>query len=158
MAERIDLNPMLARLGSLDARSRDLAAAELTDLIQANYLMKAELKRVAKRLLQSAGAEKDPSAKESAFNGLSEASMVGGSEPAVAAAVAKLLDDLPTDCLEHGLVILGFSGEPKYKSQLRAFLTHEDEDIRETARASLAQIEHEEKKAMRHAPRVRRRA
>jgi hypothetical protein len=127
-------------------------------LIQANYLTKAELRRVAKRLLQSARAESDPRAKESAFNGLSEASMVGGSEPGIADAVAQLIDDLPTDCLEHGLVILGFSGEPKYKAKLRAYLTHEDEDIRETARASLAQIEHEEKKATRHAPRVRRRA
>jgi hypothetical protein len=149
---------MLARFGSLDAHERDLAAAELTDLIQTNYLTKAELKRVAKRLLQSASTECDPSAKESAFNGLSEASMVGGSQAVDAAAVAQMIDDLPTDCLEHALVILGFSGEPKYQSKVRAYMTHGDEDIRETARASLAQIEHEEKKATRHAPRIRRRA
>jgi hypothetical protein len=149
---------MLARLGSLDAREREQAAAELTDLIQANYLTKAELKRVAKRLLQSARTESDPSAKECAFNGLSEASMVGGSEPVVADAVAQMFNNLPTDCLEHALVILGFSGEPQYKAKLRTYLAHEDEDIRETARASLAQIEHEEKKATRHSPRVRRRA
>src|SRR5438876_1489125 len=109
MAKKINFNSMLARLDSADADARDLAAAELTDLIEANYFSKSELERVATRFLRAAKRESDPWVKETMFNGLSEASIVSGGAAVDADAVAEMLDELSPDCLEHALIILGFS-------------------------------------------------
>src|SRR5262249_7224446 len=104
MSERVNISAMLGRLDNPNASERDLAAAEITDLIEAKYLTTAELKKVVARFLRAARSEPDPSARESIFNGLSEASLVGGRGTVNAHEVAEMIDDLPTDCLEHALI------------------------------------------------------
>lgn len=55
----IDVNGMLERLKSQDPHVRDRAAAELGDLLEADYLKGQKYSRVVRQLIQAAISETD---------------------------------------------------------------------------------------------------
>jgi len=60
--------------------------------------------------------------------------------------VAASLPDLDLACLEHALVILGFSRDPKYRAKVELYLASPDENIRQTASEALALLDAEPQK------------
>jgi hypothetical protein len=140
MPESNDLDAILTRLESDDANSRDVAAAEIGDLMEVDYLKTRDYRKAVKRLIAASLKESDWSAKESMFNALSYAS---SSEKAAAIdwdPIAQALDNVDVACLEHALIILGDSGNPKYKARIRRYLDNPDETIATTAADALKTI------------------
>jgi hypothetical protein len=140
MSDKIVIGKLLVQLKSDNPHTRDIAAAELTDLIEADYLNKREFKQVVQTLLQSALTETDWSAQESMFNALSSASEAPAAETVNWDPIASSLDRLNPACLEHAFVILGFSGNPKYRTKIKHYLTHPDETIRLQASEALEEL------------------
>jgi hypothetical protein len=128
-----DIKERLGRLKSTDAQVRDVAAAEIADCLEADGLTPASLGRVLRTLMKFALAENDASARESLFNALSTAAEVSDTSMADWDPIAARMHELPVDCLEHVLVILGFSGNRKYRVKIKDFLSHTDDSIRSSA-------------------------
>jgi hypothetical protein len=141
MSVRIAIDDRLARLDSSDARERDLAAAELGDILEADVLTLPQLKKAVRKLLAVAGRETDAATRESIYHALGEADRTKGADRLNWDPVAEAVDTLPLDCLEYALSLLGFSGKAEYEAKVRRFVTHPDEGVRDTALDSLAQIE-----------------
>ena len=135
-----EIDKRLARLKSADPKTRDLAAAEIGDYLEADRLSPPCLQRAVHTLMTFAFRESDETARESIFNALSIASECSDTSGIDWGPIAARLDELPVDCLEHALVILGFSGNPKYRTKIRSFLSHPDESIRATAADSMAML------------------
>jgi hypothetical protein len=140
MWDGVEINKRLMQLKSAHLRTRELAAEELADFLEAGLLNKNEFRRVVRTLVGTALAETDPDVKESMFNALSSASMA----PTVSSVnwdpIASSLDSLDPACLEHAFVILGFSGDTKYRTKIKRYLTHPDETIRLEAADALSQL------------------
>jgi hypothetical protein len=139
------LDELVARLKSGSPASRDLAASEIADCLEADQLQEKELKTAVRSLIDAALAEKDPVVKESMFNALSsaEASRINW-DP-----IAASLKDLDATCLEHALVILGFSGNQRYRPAVERYLRNPDETIRVTASEALALLDAGQKRICR---------
>ena len=149
------LNEIEKRLTSLksgDPKERFLAAAEIGDYLEANCLDKKSLRGVIHALIPVALGETDDFAKESLFNALSTALEVTDVPGVDWDPIAQELSDLPLTCLEHAVAILGFSGNPKYRSKIKSFLTHPDEDVRSTADDALKVLDglHKKKQKVAH--------
>src|SRR5205823_2354491 len=133
----IGLNRVLAKLSLPRPASRDRAAAEIADLLDADALDGAQVETAARSLMEAALREAEPAARESMFNALSSASMAPSGDRVNWDPVASSLDGLRDGCLEHALVILGFSRNAQYRPKIEQYLRHKDETIRTTAAEAL---------------------
>jgi hypothetical protein len=130
MADSGITKSLIARLHSSDCRSRDVAAAESGDYFEAEQLNAAGYQSLVNALIPAALAEQDPVVRESMFNALSSAAAYPKATLIDWHPIADRLPDLPQDCLEHALVILGFSGDGSYLPRIEPLLDHPDKDIR----------------------------
>jgi len=137
MSANPDLQTRVAQLDSADPRIRDLAAAEIGDLLEADVVSEAEFQSLAPLLIARAVAEKDPDVKEGLFHAISSSAVEKLSGPINLDPIAASLEELDVGCLEHALYILGFSGNSKYRKRLKQFVSHADEDIRRDAADAL---------------------
>lgn len=142
---------LLARLESKDARCRDVAAAEIGDLMEADYLTKRDYRKAVKSLIAAIERETDLDAKESMFNALSFASSSDNAAAINWDPIADRLDALDVACLEHALIILGDSGNAKYKPLLKRFLDHGNEVIASTAADALKTLDWQQQRLASHA-------
>jgi hypothetical protein len=131
---------LLKRMHAADPRERDLAAAELGDLFEADYLQERDFVMAIPKLIQAALAESDPVAKESMFDALSSAATLEKAGLVTWEPIAAHIEELAPDCLEHALVILGFTGDVKYRPVIKPFLRHPDKYIQEEAREALLML------------------
>jgi HEAT repeat protein len=152
MAGPDEIHELLSRVHAADPRTRDLAAAEIADLLEADQLGEKEFKEAIPELIQAAFAERDPDAKESLFNALSAAATATKTWPVDWDSIAERLTELGPDCLDHALVILGFSGDKKYSAQIKPFLSHSDKDVRDEAVEALKMIGERVVPKTRHKP------
>lgn len=136
-----EIGTRLPLLKSDNAETRNLAAAEIGDYLEADHLDKDSLAVVLRPLMAFALAETDEAVKETLFRALSTAAEVGDVPGIDWSPIAARLDELPADCLEHALGLLGFSGNPKYRNEIKRFSNHPDEDVRRTAADALAVLE-----------------
>lgn len=141
MSGRKELSGLLARLRSDDAHSRDLAAAYLGDWLETNPSDGRKFQSVVHALIQAALAESDPVAKESMFNTLSTAAVAPNAREIDWQPLVASLNELTSDCLEHALVILGFSGKSEYRTQVEPFRRHSEEDVRQAAIEALQMLD-----------------
>ena len=141
MAKSDNFDAILARLDSDDSSCRDVAAAEIGDLMEVDYLNAKDYRKVVKKLLAAVRQESDWNAKESMFDALSFASSSKHAGAINWDPIARSLDDLDVACLEHALIILGDSGDAKYKARIRPYLHHPDETIATTAADALKTID-----------------
>jgi hypothetical protein len=145
MVDRKTLGAIVTGLKSAGPAARDLVASRLRDLLEADQLRGNEFRTVVRTLIDCALAETDPVAKESMFNALSSVS----GKPAAAGVnwdpVASCLGDLDPGCLEHALLILGFSAEAKYEARVAQYLSSPDATIRSTAAEALALLDADKK-------------
>lgn len=148
-----EIDKRLALLKSADPQGRTLAAAEMGDYLEGDRLSPASLKRVLKSLLHSALAETDSTARESLFNAISTAAECSDTNAFDWSPMIARLDELPVDCLEHALVVLGFSGNPKYRTIIKSLLSHPDESIRAGATEALSLLAGEADAALKSAQR-----
>ena len=128
---------ILSKLQSDDPVSRDEGASEAADWFESGHLSEGHYKTLVQELLAKGTAEPDPVAKESLFNALSSASMCAMNQTINWEPVTRAIAGLDLQCLEHALVILGFSKNPKYRSEIERYLTHPDPDICRIAAESL---------------------
>jgi hypothetical protein len=132
---------LVRKLKAGDRASRDRAASEIADWIEANQLRDDEFNTVVGALMDTALLEKDTVVKEGMFNALSSA----GTSPQARAIdwdpIAASLEELDAVCLEHALVILGFSRSPKYRTRIEKYLGSSDETVRLTAAEALALLD-----------------
>jgi hypothetical protein len=147
MSVHNDLKEILSRLYSSDAVIREVAAAELGDLMEADYLKSKDFQMTVKQLIPAALREADWSAKERMFDALSFASSSKNAAKINWDPIAKVVAELDVACLEHALIILGDSGNPKYRCYIERFLHHPEVSIAETAADALTQIEWKQKQA-----------
>jgi HEAT repeat protein len=137
---------LLSRLQAVDPQERDLAAAELGDLFEADYLKRQEFEKAVPIIMQAALAESDPDAKESLFDALSSAATLENAAFVNWEPIAAHIKELTPDCLEHALVILSFTGDVKYRPVIEPFLRHPSKDIRQDARDALRMLSASEAK------------
>ena len=128
---------LLHRLQAATPEERDLAAAELGDLFEADYLKQREFVKAIPLLMQAAFKELDPDAKESMFNALSSAAMDDNAKLVTWEPIAEHIKELAPNCLEHALVILSFTGDRKYRPVIEPFLRHPNQDVQRDAREAL---------------------
>ncbi len=140
MGVAFNMKDFLARLHAADSRARDVAAAEIGDLLEADQLGEKDFKSAVRVLMKAALAERDPEAKESMFNALSAAATSTRSWPMNWDPIVAALPNLAPDCLEHALVIVGFSGDAKYRPRIDPFLNHPDSDVRQEALDALQML------------------
>jgi hypothetical protein len=141
MASSHGIHKLLSRVSATDPRVRDLAAAEIADLLEADQLDEKEFKNAVPALIQAALSEQDPETKESLFNALSEAATATRTWPIDWGPIATSLTELKPDCLEHALVILSFSGDVKYRPVIEPFLRHPNKHVRQDARDALRMLD-----------------
>src|SRR5437899_2070398 len=98
------LSSMLTALKSASGRQRDIAAAELDDLIEADVLDDRQLEKVIHSLLAHVLEEPDLDAQESMFNALSSACFSPISLAIDWQPIASSLEVLDIACLEHALI------------------------------------------------------
>jgi hypothetical protein len=134
-----------------------VAAAEIGDLMEVDYLNAKDYRRAVKKLIAAIRQESDWSAKESMFDALSFASSSKHARAIDWDPIAHSLDDLDIACLEHALIILGDSGDPKYKARIRPYLHHPDEAIATTAADALKTIEWKQRQGSQVQPHAGRR-
>jgi Mg/Co/Ni transporter MgtE len=137
---RKQVQALLSRLGTQKARDREVAAAEIGDYLEAGAIGPGDYPFLVHELMEAALRETDPDARESLFNALSEASLSQKSGEIDWDPIWVALDELPADCLEHALVILGSARQPRYRAKVEKYLSYPDEGVRETAAAALAQM------------------
>jgi hypothetical protein len=140
MSRSDDLSELLQRLESPNPRDRDLAAAELGDLLEADYLNLREYLRTVRRLIKAALAEPDAVARECMFNSLSYASILPKAARSNWDPIADALGKLDNPCLEHALGILGDVGKPEYESFLAPYTRHSKDFICIAAKEALDAI------------------
>jgi HEAT repeat protein len=140
MNQSLRLDGLLTRLQSEDPSARDLAAAEIGDLFEYDQLDEREFKKAVHTLIPLALTDKNANARESMFNALSEAAEATGSWRVDWQPIAAELHSLTPDCVEHALVILGFSGEARYRATIRPFLRHADERFQTAADDALKML------------------
>ncbi len=137
MSDRKRASALVAGLQSKDARARDLAAARLGDWLETGSPDARQLRAAAEALLAGALAEPDAIAKESMFNALSSAAASPKARGIDWSPLAEALGTLAPDELEHALVVLGFSGDARYRPRVAPFLRHPDADVRAGAADAL---------------------
>ena len=120
---------ILSELRSNVALVRDQAASEAADYFEAGQLSENQYRTLVYELLTIAASEADRDAKDSIFNALSSASMSAMAQAINWDPIALVVDDLDVNCLEHALVILGFSRQSKYRKTIERFVRHPDRDI-----------------------------
>lgn len=148
-----EIDKRLDLLHSDDPHVRDLAAAEIADYLQADLVPSVSLGKISRTLLAAALTETDETSRESLFNALSTAAEVSDTSDFDWAPLAERLDDLSVDCLEHALVILGFSGNRRYRAQVEKYLSHPFEGIRAAAADALAMLDAQGSRGLKSTPR-----
>ena len=128
---------ILSELRSDVATVRDQAASEAADYFEAGQLSENQYRTLVHELLKVAADESNRVAKESIFNALSSASMSGMAQAINWDPIANRMDELDLNCLEHALVILGFSKRAKYRKTIERFVQHSDRDISTAATEAL---------------------
>ena len=131
------LKKLLNGLRSQTVAERDLAAAELGDFLEADYVGDGDFPTTIHALLKGALAEKDETAKESMFNALSIAAALPRAVHWDWSPVVAALPNLAPDCLEHALYLLGYSGNGAYRRFVEPYRTHRDADVRTAAKEPL---------------------
>jgi hypothetical protein len=150
MGSPADIHELLPGVHAADPRTRDLAAAEIADLLEAGQVGEKEFNSAVPTLIQAALVERDPDAKESLFNALSAAATATRTWPVDWTPIAASLADLEPDCLDHALVILGFSGDRTYRHQIEPFLKHANKAVRSEAMEALRMLGEPEVSKTRH--------
>lgn len=136
-----ELKKLLAQLQTNDLITRQAAASELGDLISADQWNENQYLEIMQVLTPLALAEIDPQTKETLFYTLSEMTAKTPVEKVDWEPLAAKLDDLPLDCLEYSLYVLGSSRNAKYLPRLKSYLKHSNADIRGVAADALRELE-----------------
>jgi hypothetical protein len=145
MSNNEEVRRLVNSLKAENASERERAAAELSDFIESRQLSDALLRTVLESLLRAVVSEIDPSVRETMCNALSSGYYSPVCQQIDWAPLLAALDTFDDDCLEHALVILGFTSDTKYRVALRRFLNHPENKIRETAQASLDELSNSSK-------------
>jgi hypothetical protein len=146
---RHNLDVLLGKLTVVDPTVRDLAASDLGDLLEADYLRGKTLRRVVNTLIDAAVGENDAVVRESLFNALSSAIAIPETKGAKWNVLLSSPAQLDDDCLEHSFVIVGFLKEPRYRSKVEPYLEDLKVRLRSAAADALALLESPEDKARR---------
>lgn len=132
---------LVKKLHAKEVAAREEAAEQLAYLLEADVLRGPVFTRTVKTLLASALSETDPTARESMFNALSSAPSGLDFSTVDWDPLAAVLDNLETDCLEHALVILGATGDTRYRGRIEKVRHHRDATIRLTAAEALEELD-----------------
>jgi len=124
-----DIRERIALLKAEDPEVRDLAAAEIGDLLEADMVPLPVCRWLMPILVERAIAEPDLWVQERLFSAISSASVEVLSGGLNWDPIAADLNRLDPACLEHALDILGFSANAKYRKMIRGFLKHPSEDV-----------------------------
>src|SRR4051812_17375920 len=116
MPEAHNLDHWLASLRSEDPKERDAAASVMSDYFDNQQLDEVAYRSLVTSLLHQSTVEHDPVVTESIYYALATASMSSYSALIDWSLIAAAMPNLDLQCLEHALVILGFSGQPQYRA------------------------------------------
>lgn len=134
------LHSVLEALTDLDPQTRDIAAAQLGDLLRGNALDDASALQVVGRLVVTAVHDPDWTVKESALNSISEAFNHYRLPLDLFAALVPEMATMDSELLEYTLYILGATQDPAAAVPIRPFLWHTDASVRESAALALTEI------------------
>ncbi|MQY05286.1 HEAT repeat domain-containing protein [Actinomadura macrotermitis] len=134
------LDESLARLGDPDPRRRDVAAAEIGDLLRGGGLGFAAATAAVARLVESALGEQDFLARESALHAITEAFGRYEFPLEVVAPLATGRAGIEPVLLGYVLYILSATHDPRACPLVRPFLDHPDPGVREEAALALTEI------------------
>ncbi len=120
--------------------TRDIAAAELGDLLRGNALDHATAVLVVRRLVTLTVDEPDRTVRESALNSISEAFNHHRLSLDLFTALIPETAAMGPELLGHTLCILGATRDPAAVVLIRPFLGHADASVREEAARALTEI------------------
>lgn len=133
-----EVEKLLGQLVAANPRERELAAAYLGDLLEADQIHGKLLQSVVDDLTRRALMEENPDARETMFSALVDAGM----RTRVACnSIADALACLDKACLEYALILLGWSGQLEYKGLISRYLQDSDETIRQTAAEAIGELD-----------------
>ncbi|WP_246040746.1 hypothetical protein [Streptomyces cadmiisoli] len=130
----------LEALTNRDARERDVAAAELGDLLRGTALDADSARLVVGRLVSLAVNDLVTEVRESALNSISEAFDHYNLPLDLVEPLTVAMPTMERELLEHTLYILGATHAPRARHLIEPFLDHPDPAVREDARIAAAEI------------------
>jgi HEAT repeat protein len=137
------LQNALEALSDHAPRTRDIAAAELGDLLRDNALDQATAVLAIARLVAFTVNEPDQTVRESALNSISEAFNHYRLPLDLFTPLAPELATMTPELLNHTLYILGATQDPAAAVLIQPFLDHTDASVREEATLALTDIPQE---------------
>jgi HEAT repeat protein len=135
-----DMFSAMEALTSRDADQRDVAAAELGDLLRGNALDADAVRLVVGRLVSLVVNEPVAKVRESALNSISEAFDLHSLPLDVVEPLTAAMPTMVRELLEHALYILGATHAQQARPLIESFLHHPDPAVREEARRAAAEI------------------
>jgi hypothetical protein len=137
------MSTMFAALEALtdrDPNRRDVAAADLGDLLRGTALDSDSARLVVGRLVSLAINEPATMVRESALNSISEAFNHHRLPLSLVEPLAAAMPTMERKLLEHALYILGATHDSQAWPLIEPFLHHPDQEVREEARLAAAEI------------------
>lgn len=121
-------------------RTRDIAAAELGDLLRDNALDDTDAVLAIGPLVTAAVNDPDRTVRESALNSISEAFNHYRLSLDLFTPLVPELAGMDSELLGYALYILGATRDPAAATLIRPFLEHADASVREEAALALTEI------------------
>ncbi|MHA6764334.1 HEAT repeat domain-containing protein [Streptacidiphilus sp. PAMC 29251] len=134
------LHRALEALTDRTPRTRDIAAAELGDLLRGHALDAPTAVLVVARLVAFTVNEPDRTVRESALNSISEAFNHYRLPLELFTALVPELEGSEPELIGHTLYILGATQDPAAAALIRPLLGHADPSVREEAVLALTEI------------------
>lgn len=132
----------LEALTDRDPRRRDIAAAELGDLLRGTVLDADTARLVVGRLVSLTVNEHVTEVRESALHSVSEAFNHHSLPLGLVDPLASAVDTMEPALLEHVLYIFGSTCDLQALPLIEPFRHHPDPNVREEARMAAAEITH----------------
>jgi HEAT repeat protein len=136
----VNLQALLDQLTHPDTRRRDLAAAELGDLLRTGALNQADTEQTVTRLVTTALHDADPTVRESALHAIDEAFNHRTLPLRLFDDLQRQLTTLEPALLDYALNILACTHDPAARPAIEAFLNHPDPNVRTYTAEALIEL------------------
>jgi HEAT repeat protein len=130
----------LARLAHPDSRQRELAAAELGDLLRSDAVDLTNAELVITRLVELVLTDQEHTIAEEALNSIGEGFGHLELPLRLVMPLVRRMPSLPPDLIEYALNILGCTHDPAARPMIVAYLEHPVPAVRDSAEEALREL------------------
>jgi HEAT repeat protein len=136
----MNLETILNALAHHEPHQRDLAAAELGDLLRNAVLNHVDTERVVSQLVTAITTDTDPTVRESALNAIAEAFNYAELPLRLVQPLQHRLHEMSPAELDYALYILAATHDPAAHPAIEAFVNHPDPAVRRYTAEALQEL------------------